>query len=97
MVHHNALLVHKCEVSQVITAAQIRGARAMLGWSAAELADRAGISKRTMVNIESAEGVPASTTATIRKLQAELEAAGIEFIGSPNDWPGIRIGKPTGS
>lgn len=67
----------------------------MLGWSAAELAERAGISKRTMVNIEAAGGVPASTTATLHKLQSELEAAGIEFIGSPDDRPGIRIGKPS--
>ena len=66
----------------------------MLGWSAAELAERAGISKRTMVNIESADGVPASTASTIQKLQTQLEAAGIEFIGSPDDRPGIRIGKP---
>lgn len=69
----------------------------MLGWSAAELADRAQISKRTMVNIEAAVGVPPATTSTIQKLQAALEAAGIEFIGSPDDRPGIRIGKPPGS
>lgn len=66
----------------------------MLGWSAAELAERAGISKRTMVNIESTDGVPASTASTIQKLQMQFEAAGIEFIGSPDDRPGIRIGKP---
>lgn len=82
-----------CEVIQVITGAQIRGARAMLGWSAAELADRARVSGRTMVNIEAAVGVPATTTATIQRLQAALEAEGIEFIGSPDDRPGIRIGK----
>ncbi len=29
------------------------------------------------------------------KLKATLEAAGIEFIGTPDDRPGIRIGKPT--
>jgi len=69
----------------------------MLGWSAAELAGRAGISKRTMVNIESADGVPASTMSTIQKLQAEFEVAGIEFIGAPDDRPGIRIGKPRAS
>ena len=86
----------KCSngVSQVITAAQIRGARAMLGGSAAELADRAGVSKRTMVNFESTDGVPALTAVTLHKIQAEFEAAGIEFIGSPGNRPGIRIGPP---
>ena len=69
----------------------------MLGWSAAELAVRAAISKRTMVNIEAAAGVPSTTTATIQKLQLVLEAAAIEFIGSPTDRPGIRIRKPPAS
>lgn len=69
----------------------------MLSRSAAELADRAGISKRTMVNIESAEGVPASTASTIQMLQTQIEAAGIEFIGSLDDRPDILIDKPLGS
>ena len=66
----------------------------MLDWSAAELAARAGVSKRTMVKIEAAVGVPSTTTGTIQKLQAAFEAAGIEFIGSPDNRPGIRIGLP---
>jgi transcriptional regulator with XRE-family HTH domain len=75
----------------VITAAQIRAARAMLGWSAAELASRSGVSKRTMVNIEAGSGVPSTTAGTLYSLKSALEAAGIEFIGTPDDRPGIRI------
>ena len=55
------------------------------------MADKAGISKRTMVKIEAAKGIPATTTSTIHKIQLTLEAAGIEFIGTPTDAPGIRI------
>ncbi|WP_410468845.1 helix-turn-helix domain-containing protein [Aestuariicoccus sp. MJ-SS9] len=72
---------------------QIRGARAMLGWSATELCERAGISRRTLVKLESSDGIPTTTTTTLEKLRATLEAAGIEFIGSANDRPGIRIGQ----
>lgn len=75
----------------MITAAQIRAARAMLGWSAAELASRSGVSKRTMVKIEAGHGIPPTTTGTLQSITATLEAAGIEFIGTPDDGPGIRI------
>jgi transcriptional regulator with XRE-family HTH domain len=77
----------------VITAEQIRAGRAALGWSAEQLAKAAGIVRRTVVAIEGAKGVPSSNAQTLHKVQAALEAEGIEFIGSPDDRPGIRIGK----
>lgn len=75
----------------MITAVQIRAARASLGWTAAQLADAAGIASRTILRIEAGFGIPQTTTGTIARIQAALEAAGIEFIGSPEDGPGIRI------
>jgi len=35
--------------------------------------------------------VPPSRSGTLFEVQKALEAAGVEFIGSPNDRPGIRV------
>ncbi|AOL93015.1 helix-turn-helix transcriptional regulator [Porphyrobacter sp. LM 6] len=70
---------------------QIRAARAALDWTASKLADKAGVGLRTVMRIEAEDGVPQTTTGTLIKIQSALEAAGIEFIGSPDDAPGIRI------
>lgn len=75
----------------MMTSAQIRAGRAALGWTAQQLADAAGIASRTVLRVESNAGVPQTTTGTLAKIQAALEAAGIEFIGTPDDGPGIRI------
>ena len=78
----------------MITAEQIRAARAAVGWSAEELASAAGIVRRTIVTIEGREGVPSSNAQTLHRIRGALEAAGIEFIGAPDDAPGIRIHQP---
>ena len=44
--------------------------------------------------MEASEGTPVSTAANLHAIKSALEAAGIEFIGTPNDRPGIRIGRP---
>ena len=75
----------------MVTAEQIRAGRAAVGWSAEQLAKAAGIVRRTVVAIEGAQGVPSSNAQTLQKIISALEAAGIEFIGAPNDAPGIRI------
>ncbi len=75
----------------MITGTQIRSARAALGWSAQALADRAGIGLRTLLRFEQTDGVPPSRSLTLLDVQKALEAAGIEFIGAPEDAPGIRI------
>jgi transcriptional regulator with XRE-family HTH domain len=76
----------------MIAGAQIRSARAMLRWSAQKLADRANVSVQTIKRFEAADGIPPSRSSTLLDVKAALEAAGIEFIGSPTDRPGIRFG-----
>jgi transcriptional regulator with XRE-family HTH domain len=76
----------------MITGAQIRSARAALNWSAEELARRVGVSLRTIQRFELVDGIPASRSSSLMEVQSSLEAAGIEFIGSPTDRPGIRFG-----
>lgn len=75
----------------MITGNQIRLARFGLRMSVQDLSDRTGISVRTLKRIEASDGVPNSSAQTIQSLQGALEAAGIEFIGTPDDAPGIRI------
>jgi len=75
----------------MITGQQIRAARNALKWSADVLAKEAGVNPKTIRRIESVEGLPDSTLKTITQIQSVLEAAGIEFIGTPDDGPGIRI------
>ena len=82
------------EEANVLTGAQIRAARAMLGWSADDLSNRAGIARRTLVAIENAGNDPRANLTTMSKIKGTLEAAGIEFIGTPENAPGIRIHAP---
>jgi hypothetical protein len=58
------------------------------------LAIQSGVARRTIVSIEQEEGVPSANASTLSKIQTALEAAGIEFIGAPEDGPGIRV-RPT--
>jgi transcriptional regulator with XRE-family HTH domain len=75
----------------MITGAQIRAARAALGWSALTLAEKSGVGLRTLIRMEQIDGVPSSRSSTLFVIKSALESAGIEFIGSPADGPGIRI------
>lgn len=77
----------------MITADQIRSARAALRWTIDLLAQRSGVSVRTIKNLENSNGVPDSRTSTLIAIQQALEAAGVEFIGAPDDAPGIRLHK----
>jgi transcriptional regulator with XRE-family HTH domain len=75
----------------MITSEQIRAARAALRWSSAELAGRAGVGVQTVKRLELAAGVPSGRSTTLDKIRRTLESAGIEFIGTPEDGPGIRL------
>ncbi|WP_275228625.1 helix-turn-helix domain-containing protein [Novosphingobium album (ex Liu et al. 2023)] len=74
-----------------VTGVQIRSARYALRWSVKDLAQRSRVSSSTIKRAELEDGVPSTTSANLAALQEALEAAGIEFIGSPDDAPGIRI------
>ena len=75
----------------MIISAQIRGARAALGWSASKLGHESGLSLRTVQTAESVGGEAKIRKSSLIALQATLAEAGIEFIGTPDDGPGIRI------
>ena len=75
----------------MITGQQIRAARGALHWSSEDLAVRCGLASRTIKRLEQADGVPPSRSSTLMDIRAAFEAAGIEFIGTPDDGPGLRI------
>jgi transcriptional regulator with XRE-family HTH domain len=63
-------------------------ARAATGLGVRELAKLAGVSPDTVARLERGEAI---RPATIAKLRAALEAAGVEFIDADNGGPGVRI------
>lgn len=75
----------------IATGPQLRAARNALGWSIKLLSENTGVSMRTIIRYEDVEGVPPSRSGNLEALIAALESAGIEFIGTPDDGPGIRI------
>ncbi len=75
----------------MIIGLQIRLARHALRWTANDLAKTAGIGAKTVRRVEAEDGPPKSSVATLEKLRKAFEAAGIEFIGTPEDRPGVRL------
>jgi transcriptional regulator with XRE-family HTH domain len=75
----------------MISGMQIRSARAALRWTIEELAENSGLGLRTIKRFEAVDGVPPSRTQTLMEVKVTFEAAGIEFIGTPDDDPGIRV------
>jgi transcriptional regulator with XRE-family HTH domain len=72
---------------------QIRAARALLGISAAGLAERVGITLRTVQRFESEEGLPPNRENNLDRVKRVLEAEGIEFLGDPVHSPGVRLNR----
>ncbi|NTH79191.1 helix-turn-helix domain-containing protein [Agrobacterium rhizogenes] len=76
-----------------ITGAQVRAARALIRWSAKDLAKAAGIGVATVSRAEVEDGIPSITSANLKAMQLALEAAGVEFSFG-NGGSGVRIKKP---
>ena len=85
----------------MITAAQMRAARALLGIDQRELAERSGLSLPTNQRMEASDGVIRGNVDSLMKLVAALDAAGIELIGegaaSPGGGRGVRLKAPSAS
>ena len=79
----------------MITAEQIRAARALIRWSAQDLADKSGIGFRTIQRFESERGIPASRSKNLVTIRKVLEDAGVIFIDEDEFGPGARLREPT--
>lgn len=76
----------------MITGAQVRAAKALIKWSGSDLAKNANVSISSIRRIESVDSIPDSTSVKVlNSIQKALEAAGVEFLGSPEDGPGVRL------
>lgn len=74
----------------MITSGQIRAARALLKWTGKELAELSGVAFSTLMRLEAGEGVPGAQAKTLDAIQKAFEAAGVEFIGTPDEGAGVR-------
>lgn len=77
---------------------QIRAARALLGLNQAELAALAKVGSATVKRIEAARGRLKGAAETFRRLEAALQARGVEFIpAGQGKGPGVRLAAPLGN
>jgi len=77
----------------MISSQHIKAARALLGISAAKLAEISGVDHRTLQRFEAADGIPEHRSGNLDKVRMALEARGIEFLGDPIASPGVRLHK----
>jgi transcriptional regulator with XRE-family HTH domain len=83
----------------MITAPQLRAARALLGIDQRRLAEQSGLSLPTIQRMESSDGVIRGNVDSLMKLVSALDAAGIELIGenvsSTGGGRGVRLREPS--
>ena len=75
----------------MITSEQIRAARQLIKITAAELAKRSGVGIATIRRFELMDGIPSGNARSIDLIQKALEEGGVEFIGTPDQQPGVRL------
>lgn len=84
----------------MITAAQMRAARALLGIDQRQLAELADVSLPTIQRMEASEGNVRGVIETLTKVVEAFDAAGVELIGenirSVGDGRGVRFKHPAG-
>lgn len=73
----------------LLSAAQCRAARALIGWSQDQLSAASKVAKATIANFEAGKRDPYPRT--LVDLRVALEAAGVEFIERNGGGPGVRI------
>ena len=79
----------------MITAAQIRAARALLGMDQRSLAEAAGLSLPTIQRMEASDGQVRGNIDSVVKVVEALERAGVDLIGeggaSSDGGRGVRL------
>ena len=82
----------------MITAAQLRAARALLGIDQRQLAEKSGLSLPTIQRMEASDGVIRGNVDSLMKLVGALDAAGIVLIAnnatSMGGGRGVRLKEP---
>jgi transcriptional regulator with XRE-family HTH domain len=82
----------------MITAAQMRAARALLGIDQRQLAEQSGVSLPTIQRMEASDGNVRGVVETLTKVVEALDRAGVELIGdnaaSGEGGRGVRFRQP---
>lgn len=73
---------------------QIRAARALLGWSAQDLADRSKVGISTIRRTELDDGPVRMIAANVDAIVRTFEAAGVQIIPENGGGVGVRMRKP---
>jgi len=76
---------------KTLSSAQIRAARALLRWSAEDLARASLLSVATIRRAELSEKETSMTAANDLAVRRALEAAGVQFIDEDGGGPGVRL------
>ena len=76
----------------MITPRQIRAARALLGWSQQQLADKAIVSLNAVTRME--KGKVDSRLSTLGAIEKALVKAGVEFLPAGERGEGVRLRSP---
>jgi hypothetical protein len=76
-----------------LTSAQIRAARALIRWSAQQLADASAVGVTTIRRAELTASETKLTRVNDQAIRRTLEAAGVEFIDAVGGGPGVRLSR----
>jgi hypothetical protein len=79
-----------------LISAQIRAARALVRWSAEDLARESAVSVATIRRAELTSRETSMNVANDLAVRHALEAVGVEFIDENGGGPGVRLRKETG-
>jgi len=72
-----------------MTSAQVRAARGLLNWTVRDLAERSGVHRNTVTNIET--GRYSGSSVAMAAIRSAFEAAGVEFIPENGGGAGVRL------
>ena len=75
----------------MISVCQIRAARALLGWSAQDLANESGVGVATIRRYELQEGIPSANAKPLAQIESAFIRANVSFTGDPLVNPGVTL------
>lgn len=74
---------------RIVSGAQIRAARAMLGWRRDDLAAAAAVNTNTVVYWEMRSSIPSGESGACKRIREALHRAGVVLFEAPA--PGVRF------
>src|SRR6266700_1431421 len=88
----NSSSPHRIQIKpKALSGAQIRAGRALVRWSAEDLARKAALGLNTIKRAETSDDRTSLTAANDLAVRRALEAAGVEFIDDDGGGPGVRL------